>query len=245
MVRTQYVALPVAYPPDFLAPLPDPMRVMEYKKLDFEAEGVPQYKDCYAAVLDNVLSRDECRQLLHYIEMSAGLHRSAEEMEEALGTGAGTGTCTEVSDVSRPGGGGEGETTNMAVGWQPARVSAGESMEVFAPHYRRSMRIIWDEKEVARRIWNRMNQIPQVREYLNGDLMDDKNYPRVRGYEKAKSITLTDQGLNERMRCLKYDGGDFFLCKSSFTHPACYTSRPVLLLLTQASKQASNAANIA
>lgn len=216
VVSTNYVSLPVKYPADYLAPVPDPS-VMKYKEIDFKAEGIPQYEGCYAAVLDNVMSPEECRQLLYYIEQSAGLHRDPEEMIKSSSTGTG-----KYADISKP-----GEGMDMAVGWQPARVPIGANKEVMVPDYRRSMRIIWDEKEITSRIWNRMNQIPQVKEYFDGDLTDEKKYPRARGVETAKSITLTEQGLNERMRCLKYESGDFFSCEFLPRH------RPRATQLTQ------------
>ena len=114
-------------------------------------------------------------------EMSAGAHRGREEPEP------------------------ENE------GWKPAMVNAGRNQGVLILDYRNSDRIIWDEREVARRLWERILQGEGMKDYL-GALEGDKSYPVVgwRGLKRGEGWVATKQGLNERLRFLKYGPGQFF-----------------------------------
>jgi len=90
-------------------------------------------------------------------------------------------------------------------------VNAGRNHEVLALDYRNSDRIIWDEKEVVKRLWDRVLQAKEVKDYIT--VLDGKKYTPVIGPraeipdERYKS---TEQGINERMRFLKYGAGQFF-----------------------------------
>jgi hypothetical protein len=78
VVKTEYTNVPVSIPESFLAPLPDPSGI-KVSKIDFEDSPLPEYKRLYAVVLDNVLSKEECDQLLAMVEMSVGAHRGGDE----------------------------------------------------------------------------------------------------------------------------------------------------------------------
>ena len=67
-------------------------------------------------------------------------------------------------------------------------------------------RIIWDSTEVTGRIWER------VRPYVEGYGIDKiANMPFVTGHGPVKrKETAKAVGLNERMRVLKYTGGEYF-----------------------------------
>jgi hypothetical protein len=162
VVPTSYTSLPVAIPDDFLAPLTDPS-VITTAKIDF-TKILPEYEKYYAVVLDNVLSQQECDELIHMAEMSAGAHQDG---------------------VDVPGN-----------GWVPAMINAGIGQEFMAQEYRNSDRIIWNDKVVAKRLWGRILQGQGIRE----DLM----------VLKGKTSVVTEQGLNERLRFLKYGAGQFF-----------------------------------
>jgi len=137
-------------------------------------------------VLDDVLSKEECDQLIHMAEMSAGAHQ------------------------------GDGEVPNN--GWRPAMVNVGRNHEVLAPEYRNSDRIIWDQNELAKRLWERVLQGEGLKEYLS--VLDGKEYARVCGdsaERKGERWVATPQGLNERLRFLKYGAGQFFRRKFTYT----------------------------
>jgi hypothetical protein len=130
-------------------------------------------------VLDNVLSQEECDQLIRLAELSAGGHRGNDDVENN--------------------------------GWKPAMVNVGSNYEVLAPDYRNSDRIIWDNAEVTRRLFQRVLQAPGMKEYLLR--LDGKKYEPVVGIaavNEGKRWVSTPQGLNERMRFLKYGARQFF-----------------------------------
>ncbi|KAH6675039.1 hypothetical protein B0J14DRAFT_27211 [Halenospora varia] len=180
IVKAQYSFLPVDVPTDFLQPLPDPSSIT-VKKIDFVKEGLPEYKTAYAVVLDGIMNEEECKQLIHLAEMSAGAHRD---------------------DVDSP---------PKNSGWRPAMVNAGRDREFFAKEYRNSDRILWDHEEVVHRLWQRILQGEGMKEYftvLEGDeYMDILGSGAVRRGERWR---ISEQGPNERMRFLKYGEGQFF-----------------------------------
>lgn len=159
--------------------------VIEVNQIDFKQSVLPEYRGLYAVVLDNVLSQSECDELIHLAEKSVGAHQEGEEQLENNG-------------------------------WKPAMVNAGRNHEVLALDYRNSDRIIWDEKEVVKRLWDRVLQAKEVKDYIT--VLDGKKYTPVIGpkaeipNERYKS---TEQGINERMRFLKYGAGQFFRRKST------------------------------
>ncbi|KFZ24999.1 hypothetical protein V502_00525 [Pseudogymnoascus sp. VKM F-4520 (FW-2644)] len=80
IVRTSYTSHPVSIPDNFLAPLVDPSSIT-VSKIDFANTELPEYKGHYAVVLDNVLSPQECEELIHLVEQSAGAHGDDETVE--------------------------------------------------------------------------------------------------------------------------------------------------------------------
>lgn len=177
VVRTEYTNVPVPIPETFLTPLPDPSTI-KVSKIEFEDSPLPEYKGLYAVILDNVLSQEECDQLLHMAEMSVGAHRDGDE----------------------PGNN----------GWKPAMVNAGRNYEVLALEYRNSDRIIWDSHVLAQRLWNRVLQGEGMKEYfsvLQGEAYHSVCGDSILGGDRWK---VTEQGLNERLRFLKYGAGQYF-----------------------------------
>jgi hypothetical protein len=176
--KISYKSLPVDIPSNFLAPLPDP-DIIKVKKIDFKASVLPEYKNCYAVILDNVLDEEECQQLIHMAESSAGGH------------------CREESAPDD--------------GWRPAMVSAGANYEFLDLEYRNSDRIIWDNKVLMERLWTRILQGKGMKEYFS--VLDGKEYKDVIGWREEKRgdrYVISEQGLNERMRFLKYGEGQYF-----------------------------------
>lgn len=175
IVQTSYTSADLNISEDFLAPLQDPS-VIKSEAIDFANTPLPEYAPLYAVVLDNVLSPEECMQLILLAELSAG---------------------------------GTEENGN---GWIPAMVNAGPGHEFLARDYRNSDRIIWDQKVVVKRLWERVLQVDGVREYLGK--LEGPDYDFVTGHwgavESGERWVATKQGINERMRFLKYGPGQFF-----------------------------------
>jgi hypothetical protein len=177
IVRTEYTNVPVFIPESFLAPLPDSSTI-KVSKIDFENSPLPEYKRLYAVVLDDVLSQEECEQLLFMSEMSVGAHRGGNEPENN--------------------------------GWKPAMVNAGRNYEVLELDYRNSDRIIWDDHVIAQRLWDRIMQAEGMKEYFS--VLEGEKYLAVCGDSilGGDRWKVTKQGLNERLRFLKYGPGQFF-----------------------------------
>lgn len=178
IVKTSYTSRPVDIPETFLAPLSDPSSI-KAKRIDFANTELSEYEDRHAIVLDDVLSKDECDQLIHMAEMSAGAHRDEESPDNN--------------------------------GWETALVNAGPGQEFHAPNYRNSERIIWDEHEVTRRLWQRVLQGEGMKEEML--TLHGEKYATVIGrtaFNHGQRWVATEQGINERMRFLKYSSGQFF-----------------------------------
>jgi hypothetical protein len=109
-------------------------------------------------------------------------------------------------------------------GWKPAMVNAGWNYETLALDYRNSDRIIWDNHVIARRLWDRVMQAEGMKDYFS--ILEGEGYWSVCGdsmYE-GERWKITNQGLNERLRFLKYGPGQFFrgmLCKAKEEEDAC------------------------
>ncbi|KAK7454915.1 oxidoreductase domain-containing protein [Colletotrichum acutatum] len=70
--KTSYTSNEVPIPPDFLSvPLPASAPAVTLQKLDWSKTALPENGPLYAVVLDNVLTPDECAQLLRMAEASA------------------------------------------------------------------------------------------------------------------------------------------------------------------------------
>lgn len=154
--------------------------VIKVERIDFEDSPLPEYKKLYAVVLDNVLSREECGALIRMTELSAGAHREGVEVPNN--------------------------------GWKPAMVNVGVGLECLATDYRNSDRIIWDERVLAQRLWERVLQGEGIKEYLSR-LEGEEYFPALDTIESrrdGKIWVATEQGLNERLRFLKYGAGQFF-----------------------------------
>jgi len=89
--------------------------------------------------------------------------------------------------------------------WKPALIAVGDGWEVPAPGYRVGDRIIWDNKTIAARLWNRCILADGVK-------------------EKMETVGLEEMGawrfhsLNERLRFLKYRKDEYFRGKGTIPH---------------------------
>jgi hypothetical protein len=88
--------------------------------------------------------------------------------------------------------------------WERAMVNIGGGRQAMFTDIRNCGRIIWDSRELAARIWARCE--PHVPE-----IMRLENMPHVtgRGPVMKKEVWEATR-LNERMRFLKYVGGEYF-----------------------------------
>lgn len=144
--------------------------------IDFAQTDIPEYTGLYAVVLDNVLSPEECAQLIHGAEAST------------------------------------------STGWERAKINAGGGRQVLLTDQRNCGRIIWDSQDVASKIWSRIEHVPEVQQ-----IMRLENVPRILGNgpnKRGEVWKLTRP--NERMRFLKYEGGEYFRphCDGSYETPS-------------------------
>ncbi|KAJ5225190.1 Prolyl 4-hydroxylase alpha subunit [Penicillium chermesinum] len=138
----------------------------------FKDSSIRAYQDCFAAVIDNLFSEAECKELLRRAEQSTSAAPSAHP------------TPT----------------------WERAMVNAGAGKQVMSVDTRKSGRIIFDSPDLAQRLLDRM--MPFMREW-NLDAVRDR--PLVTGLGPARrGETFRLARLNERLRFLRYEGGDYF-----------------------------------
>jgi hypothetical protein len=88
--------------------------------------------------------------------------------------------------------------------WERAMINVGGGRQALYTHVRNNGRIIWDDKELVARIWARCE--PHMQEILRL-----KNMGHVTGIGPVKRKEVWSMTrLNERMRFLKYLGGEYF-----------------------------------
>ncbi|KAJ5108818.1 Prolyl 4-hydroxylase alpha subunit [Penicillium angulare] len=111
--------------------------------------------------------------------------------------------CTELLHLAEQS---TNPTSDNAPVWERAMVNAGGGKQVMAVDTRKSGRIIFDSHDIAQRILDRL--LPFMKE-LGIDRVHDM--PTVTGLGPARrGETFHLAGLNERLRFLRYEGGDYF-----------------------------------
>ena len=142
----------------FLGPGPKVVR----EEIDFKQTILPEYSGLYAVILDDVLTPDECKQLIGAAQARTG-----------------------------------GK-------WEKAMVNIGNYQQELRTETRDCGRIIWDDKMVVERIWNRIkSHVPEI-EFL-------RDAPLITGLGPVKrKETWKMSRLNERMRFLRYGQGQYF-----------------------------------
>ncbi|KAF7172866.1 hypothetical protein CNMCM5623_004976 [Aspergillus felis] len=129
---------------------------------------IPQYKDYNAVVIDNLLTEEECKELLRIAEAST------------------------IKDAS-------GSPT-----WDRAMINTGGGGQALDTVQRYCGRIIFDSSELAKKLLARL--MPFLKEVGVDHI---RNQPLVTGLEgRGRAYRLSQ--LNERLRFLKYEGGEFF-----------------------------------
>ncbi|KAK5171308.1 uncharacterized protein LTR77_004452 [Saxophila tyrrhenica] len=155
-------SLPAPLPEDFLAtPAPN----ITVDRVDFPKTTLPEYKNSYAVILDNVLSHEECNTLL----------RAA-------------------------------EATAPDKGWERAMVNVGMGEQKLILDARNCGRIIWDSRDMVAKIWKRIEHLPDVQEIAR---LENAAHIFGVGPAKRKEVWKFTRP-NERMRFLKYVGGEYF-----------------------------------
>ncbi|SMR41550.1 unnamed protein product [Zymoseptoria tritici ST99CH_1E4] len=90
--------------------------------------------------------------------------------------------------------------------WERALVNVGGGRQERIDYIRSCSRIIWDQAEVAERIWKRVEDVPEVKE-----IMRLEDCPKMFGNGPVKRGEVWRFSRpNERMRVLKYVGGEYF-----------------------------------
>lgn len=102
-------------------------------------------------------------------------------------------------------------------GWERAMINIGGGKQRLMTNERNCGRIIWDSRDVVARIWKRIEHLPEVQEITRLE-----NVPRIFGNGPAKWNEVWNfTRPNERMRFLKYTGGEYFRphCDGSYETP--------------------------
>lgn len=225
-IKPSYISNDIAIPDDFLSiesPPPDALPIT-MKPIDFAQTVLPEYKGCYAVVLDNVLSPSECRQLLRMAEDSVPgadrfVRKSKKTPSETLQPQPQSQSqsqqqeqqeqCADALEPSTAAQDEDGEEINDP--WRPALVHMGGGWEIRDKQYRNGDRIIWDQEEIVSRLWARLAQVRGLKIVLA------KVTPNSRALPAPKPTTRNLLGvrwdflrINKRMRFLKYEPGGFF-----------------------------------
>ncbi len=91
-------------------------------------------------------------------------------------------------------------------GWERALVNVGGGNQMLITDARNCGRIIWDSREMVSRIWKRIDHLPDVQEIARLE-----NAPTIFGHGPSKRNEVWKfTRPNERMRFLKYVGGEYF-----------------------------------
>ncbi|UNI21219.1 hypothetical protein JDV02_007230 [Purpureocillium takamizusanense] len=180
-----YTSNPVPIPDDFLtssssSPPPAAAAVSSHP-IDFAASPLPELAGRIAIILRDVLSPAECARLISLAEASVPLR--------------------DDTDNDNSGGDGDGVKASSAA-WRPALVNLGNGLEAPAPNYRVSDRIVWDQQDLADRIWRRC---------LQADDGLRRTLARVpAGWRDDGKGEWRLKGINRRMRFLRYGPGQYF-----------------------------------
>lgn len=113
--------------------------------------------------------------------------------------------CTQLIHLAEQSSGGEPGNGK----WERAMVNIGGNQQKLITDVRNCDRIIWDNHVIVDRIWQRCR--PHVPEVEN--LKGNKSVMGIRPVQRGERYVMTR--LNERMRFLKYTGGEYFNGKTA------------------------------
>ncbi|KAL8708384.1 MAG: hypothetical protein Q9220_006765 [cf. Caloplaca sp. 1 TL-2023] len=92
--------------------------------------------------------------------------------------------------------------------WEPATVNVGSGIPQYSPRIRNHERIIWDDAGVMGKIWDRIkDHVPEILSIEEEEVHVDSP---TTGLNVPKVLLYTASRLNERMRFLRYTGGQYF-----------------------------------
>lgn len=94
--RTTYTSNPVDIPSSFLKT--PPIAPITYKHIDFGNSPLPEYTNCFAIVIDNVLAPWECDQLLKLAEQSVPLAKESDSAWRPALVNVGVGVEMPITD---------------------------------------------------------------------------------------------------------------------------------------------------
>ncbi|RAH74134.1 uncharacterized protein BO66DRAFT_388202 [Aspergillus aculeatinus CBS 121060] len=151
-------------------------------RIDFTQSDppLPEYKDLCAAVIDNAFTKEECDELLRLAEASTVPSTKPGDRTAAAAAAA--------------------EPT-----WERAMINLGNGKQALAVDTRNCGRIIYDSPELADKLLARLR--PFLQELGGIEVID--NQPRVTGLAGRNAVYRLTR-LNERLRFLKYEGGEYF-----------------------------------
>ena len=99
--------------------------------------------------------------------------------------------------------------------WETAMINAGYGQQMLATDVRNSDRIMWDDRDIVARLWNRIASAMDDIDRLN-------EKPLVMGWGPVKRKEVWQfSRLNERMRFLKYGPGQYFKSKCPTNPQTC------------------------
>ncbi|EAW07615.1 uncharacterized protein ACLA_023290 [Aspergillus clavatus NRRL 1] len=168
-------------PGSFLPPTA-PQHVSVHK-IDFMKTNppLPEYKDCFALVIDNFLTESECRTLLQAAEAHA-----QNSTTEATGS----------HDTRRD----QSNKTQVRMPW--ARTLFGTDGDMS----RNCGRIVWDTPLIAHKLFARL--FPFL---IKAGIATVSTRSEIKAVEpSARNDIYRVSRLNERLRFLKYERGEFF-----------------------------------
>ena len=112
--------------------------------------------------------------------------------------------------------------------WRPALVNFGAGYEILRKEYRNSDRIVWDNQTVANRLWARCVRAEGIAEEL-AEVVEpwSPSASSRRGPQVDKKWHFSC--VNQRMRFLKYEGGQFFRRESRLLF--CYSVWWLILMI--------------
>ena len=135
---------------------------MTKQTIDFSALNLPEYRHCYAVLIDGAFTAAECQDLICAAEATSN-----------------------------------GE-------WEPAMVNVGGGRQRAIPDVRDCGRIIWDDRDIMGRVWDRVkDQVPEIHR------LEFPPRQSRGGFALGKEVWNATR-LNERMRFLKYTDGQYF-----------------------------------
>lgn len=205
-ILVEYFSKPVTLPEGFLSPIATDSNAppITMTPVDWKTTCIPENEGRYAVVLDNVLSRDECDELVRLAESSVDFVRLNDN---------------SLASAASP------TDAEMQEPWRPAMIMAGSGREVLDTTYRNSDRIVWDSQDVVDRLWARCCQgavgltLRQSLAVLDGSnethhsvlgIWGGRRHWAGQGRAREKTRKWEMRRLNRRMRFLRYGPGQFF-----------------------------------